>query len=152
MTDTKIAPKSGETWVRRDGGLARIYAVDCSDTYPIHGATKSDGQWFVNVWTSDGHYSVSEKTAAYDLIHKYDWRIELAPIWAVLKPEYRWVAMDFMGEWFAYESEPHINIFEDVLCSADGTREELLSSRAFTLPHPDCPWYETLTERPEVQD
>lgn len=139
----KIDPKPGEIWLRRDGGKARIYATNCSDTYPIHGATESDGQWFVNVWTASGSYSVSERNAAYDLISKYDWREELKPIWAVLKPEFRWVAMDESESWWAYQDCPNSG------ATFWETTGELESLEALTLPTSNCPWNETLTERPE---
>jgi hypothetical protein len=141
----KIDPKPGEIWLRRDGGKARIYATNCSDTYPIHGATESDGQWFVNVWTANGSYSASERNAAYDLIRRYDWREELKPIWAVLKPEYRWMAMDTCGIWYVYSSKPRIEpdkYYWEADLEYEGTHE-------LSMPTPNCPWYETLTERPE---
>jgi len=145
MTDTKITPKPGETWVRRDGGLARIYAVDGGDGFAIHGARNTADGWVVDQWTVDGAY-LRRISSPRDLICKYDWRIELAPIWAVLKPKYRWFAWDGGWNGLAFEHKPQKSSYG---WSYGGS---LVHLDGLMLPLPYCPWYETLTERPEVQD
>ena len=155
MTDNKLNIKPGDVWVTYDGRIARVYATDAGSHFPIHGAVKweSDDVWSAETWTEAGFRTIKRgPIACGDLHHKYDWRQELAPIWAALKPEWTWLAMDVAGEWFAYHRRPHINIHEEVLCGEDGSGEERITSRAFALPTPDCPWYETATERPEVKD
>ena len=39
----------------RDGREVRIYAVDGSKEYPIHGAILTEGVWYSNLWTIDGN-------------------------------------------------------------------------------------------------
>ena len=138
----KIDPKPGEIWLRRDGGKARIYALDGAGEFPIHGATEHEDGWHLDSWTSKGSFWLNEESD-FDLIQKYDWREELKPIWAVLKPEYRWIAMDADQSWYAFMKTP-------VECETEwDTRGRYTSFGEFTLPTPNCPWYETLTERPE---
>jgi hypothetical protein len=44
----------GKMYLTRDGHLARIYATDGGDRYPVHGAIKRDRGWVQNDWTADG--------------------------------------------------------------------------------------------------
>lgn len=77
-------------------------------------------------------------------IRLYDWRDELAPIWAALKPEFKWVAMDKDGTWYLYRDQPKPD--RDVwVLGGLGPAIDIL-----TMPTPDCPWHETLTMRPEA--
>ena len=148
MTD--LDPKPGETWLRRDGGKARIYATDGRGPHPIHGSAENPDGWAISIWGRDGSIWGRDGNAGgarqhpHDLIRRYDWRDELAPIWAVLKPEYRWMAMDEDGEWWAYRKEaPDMN--HDTW-GGDGER---LDPALLSLPTPDCDWSETCVERPE---
>lgn len=77
-----------------------------------------------------------------DLKPGQDWRDELAPIWAVLRPQYRWMAMDRDGDWWAHKAKPDRDV--TAFCSP-GMRSLI----GLAMPTPDCPWAETLTERPE---
>ena len=141
MTTLDIRP--GETWLRRDGGKARIYATDGGAPCPIHGAVECDGEWWFETWTKKG--TVFESNGhSRDLIRRLDWRADLAPIWAVLKTEYRWIAMRATGHWVAYTDKPELdrNNFWSVNL---GTT----SIAHLRMPIPDCHFTETLTERPE---
>ena len=138
----KIDPKPGEIWLRRDGGKARIYAIDGAGEFLTHGATKTEDGWVLDSWTEKGKIWIDGDSDC-DLIQKYDWREELKPIWAMLKPDFRWIAMDESGSWWTYQDTPNTG---DTFWETIG---ELESLEAFILPTPDCPWYETLTERPE---
>ena len=145
MTDLDFKP--GETWLRHDGGKARIYATDGAGLYPVHGAVESDNGWSSEVWTEDGKFLDNVDLHDYDLIRRVDWRADLAPIWAALRPEYRWVAMNDYGLWCAYKKKPIPSLdtgqfFDD----GDRPRVELAG---FYMPTPDCDWTKTLTERPE---
>lgn len=140
---TKIDAKPGDVWVTRAGGRMRVYATDGSIEYPIHGAYETPKGWISSTWTADGRYLDFKDESGYDLIRKYDWRAELAPIWAVLKPEYRWVAMDENGGWYAYIEKPNQMPFQWRAVSHGPPLS------GFLLPTPDCDWTETLTERPE---
>jgi len=139
----KIDPKPGEIWTCRDGGKARVYAVDGGHDSPIHGAVRTDCGWDPLTWLKNG-WVFEYGPNGFDLISKYDWREELKPIWAVLKPEYRWVAMDDDGEWFTFRNLPRQEKYG--WGDATGTAGCI---RPINIPTPDCPWYETLTERPE---
>ena len=137
--------KPGQLWLRRDGGKARIYANDGSPPFVIHGAFEgTDGQWGAESWTSAGGVC-SEINDPYDLIRRYDWREELAPVWAVLKPEYRWVAMNASGQWLAFALRNRPARAESVFWS----QGENFPLHALRMPAPECPWNETLTERPD---
>jgi hypothetical protein len=53
----------------RDGREVRIYAVDGSDEYPIHGAYKLDNQkWYAREWDADGAYLSRDDHHPLDLI------------------------------------------------------------------------------------
>ena len=144
MTDLDIKP--GETWLRRDGGKARIYATDGGAPCPIHGAVECDGEWWFETWTKKG--TVFESNGhSRDLIRRIDWRDDLAPIWAVLRPEYRWLAMDADGDdpWMAFTTGPRDKPeTADAIWLGTGVR-----LRAVKMPTPYCDWTETCTERPE---
>ena len=142
MTDLDIKP--GETWLRRDGGKARIYATDGSGLYPIHGALEIAGGWTHDAWTREGSFG-REGGHQLDLIRRNDWRAELAPIWAVLRPEYRWLAMDRGGSWWAYQKEPEIKIGKRTFAyQVDCGLLDIVR-----MPTPDCDWTKTCVERPE---
>ena len=139
-----INHKPGERWLTRGGRIARLYADDGTEPFVLHGAVGDKDGWTADTWTRDGgagRFPASD----LDLIRRYDWREELAPIWAVLKPEYRWIAMDRNVLWEAYMAVPE-RCSDDCYRSTDGVWVRL---NAFVMPTPGCPWYETLTERPE---
>ena len=136
-----INPKPGERWLTRGGQIARLYADDGTGPFVLHGAVGDKDGWTADTWTRDGGAGRSP-ASDLDLIRRYDWREELAPIWAVLKPEYKWIAMSKNGNWWAYENKPE---------QGSGQFVALVTVSIYHLrtPTPDCPWYETLTERPE---
>lgn len=48
--------EAGKEYKTRDGRNARVYAVDGTVPYVIHGAVKkSDGEWMAAVWRENGH-------------------------------------------------------------------------------------------------
>ena len=143
-----LDPKPGEIWLTRDGTKARIYAVDGGGNHPVHGAAHMDGRWQMSSWREDGfRWGGEDSESPYDLIQKYDWREELAPIWAVLKPEYTAMAMNARREWFACTTkDSEIENGGWVLLSY----VEYVSLTGLTLPTPNCDWTETWTMRPDV--
>jgi len=52
----------------RDGREVRIYAVDGGGEYPVHGATKINGEWLANGWTACGGHDVEVDESDFDLI------------------------------------------------------------------------------------
>ena len=142
----KIDPKPGETWLTRDGAKARIYAVDGVGSCHIHGAWRDDIGWRVMAWAANGSFW-ADRESPYDLSRKQDWREELAPIWAVLKPEYKAIAMNQDGVWFACtETDGAIPENGVWVCSAWFTQ-----LKGLILPTPDCDWTETWTKRPDSE-
>lgn len=136
-----INPKPGERWLTRGGQIARLYADDGTGPFVLHGAVGDKDGWTADTWTRDGGAGRSP-ASDLDLIRRYDWREELAPIWAVLKPEYRWIAMDESGDLWCYTLAPK----REERQFYDSSAKDISFLR---MPTPDCPWYETLTERPE---
>ena len=61
-----IDPK--KTYRTRDGREVRIYAVDGGGEYPVHGATKINGEWLANGWTACGGHDVEVDESDFDLI------------------------------------------------------------------------------------
>jgi hypothetical protein len=51
----------------RDGREVRIYATDCGDIYPVHGAILKGNGWVMNSWRSDGSDAIDSISNA-DLI------------------------------------------------------------------------------------
>ena len=146
MNELDIKP--GQVWVRRDGGKVRIYATDGAGPYPIHGAFETKSGWRIAFWSLHGGYLHSSLERSFDLIRLYNWREELAPIWAALHPRFKCFAMDDDGEWFLYEHKPTRERKRYAL----STGECWLINHLFNMPTPDCPWYETLTMRPEASN
>ena len=137
--------KPGQLWLCRDRGMARIYTNDGAPPFVIHGAIDHSARlWMVASWTSGGSFGHSGD-GPHDLIRRYDWREELAPIWAVLKPEYRWVGRAAPGYWMAYTRGERPLQDKAAFWGAG----ESYKLHALLMPTPDCPWYETLTERPD---
>lgn len=48
----KILPN--HLYVRRDGGLARVYDCGLPGTWSVHGASYAQGCWYVRTWLADG--------------------------------------------------------------------------------------------------
>ena len=48
--------KPGDECMTRDGRKARIYAVDGSEGYPIHGAVRYMDGWINRSWKDDGRF------------------------------------------------------------------------------------------------
>jgi len=62
---------------------------------------------------------------------------------ALMKPEWRWAAMDEGGEWFAYTEKP-ISHFYTFACSESSDYSEI---SAFNIPNHPGDWRESLVER-----
>jgi len=131
--------KPGETWIRRDGGKAITYAVDGGGDHPIHGAVEQRDGSIICSWTKNGSFIDEDYGHQYDLIRKYDWREELAPIWAVLQPTYKAVAEVQPNIWYAYTTAEQR--FANI--------SAYIRLQGLVLPVPDCDWTETWTVRPE---
>jgi hypothetical protein len=58
----------------KGGKEARIYAVNCGGTYPVHGAYRSvDGDWVSQSWTNDGMFNLSDCLGSdFDLVEVVD--------------------------------------------------------------------------------
>ena len=144
--------KPGERWRTRDGGVARI--KDCAEypihiEYPICGEVCVMGEWINVTWTSDGKFVVGEERDIDLMVSDHiTWRDELAPIWAVLRPEIRWVAVEHEGGcWIAYTHKPILEETRYVRQhQSNGGR--VYAMPGLLMPTPDCPWQDTLTERP----
>ena len=134
--------KPGEVWKCRNGFTARIYADDGKSPYVFHGAIKCDGEWLYVAWNRAGLAGGAD--GSLDLIRRYDWREELAPIWAVLKPEYEWIGMSAGLHWMSYEDRP-----ERVKSGFRGD-DYGAPLNCLIMPTPDCPWEDTLTKRPAM--
>lgn len=82
----------GKFYKTRNGRKARIYAVDGTDEYPIHGAIldRTDG-WCIYVWRNDGGNLPSQPYHS-DLISEWTDR-----------PEVDWSAMPKWAEWYAID-------------------------------------------------
>lgn len=52
----------------RDGREVRIYATDCGEGFPIHGAIRYEKGWSSETWTAEGRYGVSQTMQDLDLI------------------------------------------------------------------------------------
>jgi hypothetical protein len=140
----KIDAKPGEIWVTRCGQEARIYATDGKGEYTIHGALLYGDEWQPFTWRENGTL-LYDKASEHDIVRKHDWREELAPIWAVLKPEYKAIAMSQGGVWKAYTTK-------EVKPGSNGVWTKKYgywaSLECLNLPTPDCDWKDTLTVRP----
>ncbi len=148
--DNDIGAKAGEIWLVRCGYKAGIDGTDGAGDYPIRGWVELPDGKHAYQWCKNGRSShIPTKRDPYalnDLVCRYDWRAELAPIWAVLKPEYRWLAMDEDTRWLGYTERPIKSRALPRFTAATGTVVRL---DGLILPIPDCPWHETLTERPD---
>ena len=148
--DSGIGAKAGDTWLLQNGFTATIDSTNGRSPCVIIGriATKmGDLAWS---WTANGHSNPNTPPGrrgldSAALVSRYDWRAELAPIWAVLKPEYRWLAQDGDGRWWGYLDTPQRGALGR--WATYGPTAAMLSYLVF--PEPDCPWHETLTERPD---
>lgn len=58
----------GKKYRTRDGREVRIYAVDGSGMYPVHGASNRPAGWCLERWTNTGELWANGKEDPYDLI------------------------------------------------------------------------------------
>jgi hypothetical protein len=55
----------------RDGKEVRLYAVNASGPFPVHGAIRAtDGYWFVYGWTADGKGRIDSRNHEWDLVEE----------------------------------------------------------------------------------
>lgn len=147
--DNDIGAKAGEIWVLQNGLKATIDSTNGRPPHTIIGriSTKlGDLAWS---WTAEGRSNPNTPTGrrGFDsaaLVRRYDWLAELAPIWAVLNPKYRWLAQDGDGRWWCYANKP---IKSGSRWKCDEGALTPLDPLVFPV-HP-CLWYETLAERPD---
>lgn len=57
-----------KTYKTRDGREVRIYATDGEQSYPIHGAVRTNGAWLLQCWTPEGCVLSHGKPIGCDLI------------------------------------------------------------------------------------
>lgn len=57
-----------KTYKTRDGREVRIYATDGTGAYPVHGAIKKNGEWFLGGWTANGAAFLDHEQCRDDLI------------------------------------------------------------------------------------
>ena len=62
----------GKFYKTRDGMKVRIYDVDGSPDYPIHGAILWDAGWGVEQWTKEGFYFWPEGECQADIISEWE--------------------------------------------------------------------------------
>jgi hypothetical protein len=61
--------EAGKTYHTRNGDVARIYATDGEQPYPLHGAIQGVSGWEINTWTLMGRfYHGKESISGHDLI------------------------------------------------------------------------------------
>jgi hypothetical protein len=66
---TEFDPKWPHGHTTRDGKEARIYALDGSGSYPIHGAIKVGEKWEAWNWQINGSWLEDGRAVAADLIN-----------------------------------------------------------------------------------
>ena len=139
-----IGIKAGEIWLVRRGYKAGIDGTDGAGNYPVRGWVEYPDGKHAWQWARNGR--CVSKHALNDLVRRYDWRAELAPIWAVLDPKYRWLAQDDDRRWWwwCYVNKP-IKSGSRWKCDEGA----LTPLDHLVFPVPPCPWYETLAERPD---
>jgi hypothetical protein len=60
-----------KTYRTKDGKEVRIYAIEGTKNFAIHGAYKEYGSWQIDEWTEMGRYCDDSKDSVFDLI-EYD--------------------------------------------------------------------------------
>jgi len=65
----------------RHGKPVRIYAIDGSSVYPIHGAVFTCGAWEPAIWQEDGRFDIVDKESNNDIILEDDPKPKLVLWW-----------------------------------------------------------------------
>lgn len=104
MSATELNIQPGKFYRTRDGRKARVYVIDGSEPYPVHGAVFEIGSWDCRTWRLNGRYSNDN----CDLIAEW-----------IDKPEIDWSKMPEgtvavfnsckSGHWFASTLIPKLN-------------------------------------------
>ena len=129
----------------RNGKKAKIYEINETGDYPIHGAILfSDNVWHMKEWHSE-FFCVSHKETPIDIVGPWTNTPDCSELWTQLPPWINWVAMDENGSWAGYSNNPgkvdgfyHCQNGDDNYC---------------TIPKEYAPkysgsWENSLTERP----
>ena len=106
----------GKVYRTREGGKARIYALDGTGDFPVHGALLIEGGWSSATWTRSGYYIGHAAPNSNDLMgewkdpHPLDRVKPGSPVWVRQHPESSWflsrfVRVDENGNVTATESE-----------------------------------------------
>lgn len=107
----------GKFYRTRDNNKARIYALDGSSDYPIHGAILGEDGWVTETWILNGNYSdIIEMSSPFDIVAEWTDmpEIELSSI-----PVYKYVAKDKYGQVFLFEKKPEIT--NDAIWNSEGS-------------------------------
>ena len=135
-------------YLTRNGNKARVYATDGGGSFPVHGAVYTNGEWEQEKWTPNGCMHINGREAPWDLMTHKDWREALTPIFDALAPEYRFVAMDANGNWYAYTALPTLS--SDKMHWSPSNGEGALL-HLLAMPKSPAPCAETLTAREDCQ-
>ena len=134
----------GKFYRTRDGRKARIYALDGTDEYPIHGAILYlNGEWGSYVWNNAGCYLPTQPHPS-DLVSEWIDKPEVD--WSAMPRWAEWVAMDKDGEWTFFSAKPSM----DIGCWwSDGDVTYLAEIPPSYAPKWDGDWRDSLVRRPE---
>lgn len=90
----------------RNGKKAKIYEINETGSYPIHGAILlSDNTWYMREWHSE-FFCESKKKSLIDIVGPWTNMPDCSELWSQLPPWINWVAMDENGSWAGYRNKP----------------------------------------------
>lgn len=113
------------------GRQARIYAIDGSAPYPVHGAINRSEGWDENTWTSTGN-DVKDCETCDDLIGPWrPWESQIPPA-EYFADWVKWVAMIESGDWIAFSKDPGECVPHAGSWNSRGRREHI--SRCIRMP------------------
>lgn len=133
----------GQEYLLRDGNIGRVYfVVPSGDRAAGLRLTKGGGLIGTVMWDTQGR---AEGRSEADIVGDApSWKDEIP--WDAIREEYKYVAMDCSGRWYAFSELPR-PVNDVVWCSASGRCKVGLS--AVCMPDwPTVPWDQTLVERP----
>lgn len=65
--------EAGKLYRTRSGHIARVYATDGVDPYPVHGAiAQSESVWEMHVWTGCGRFNLNNKSSYLDIVAEWE--------------------------------------------------------------------------------
>ena len=141
--EKKLIIEVGKFYKTAAGNKVRIYATNCGEDDPVHGAVLLGSGWESRSWYSNGTYC-KENTSSSDIVDEWIDKPELD--WSKMAIWHKFAAMDPNGDWWVYPSMPEVDTIGEQWTQGGDMCMSMVPAEY--APKFEGSWKDSLIERP----